>query len=97
MAGKVARDLDHASDSCCLRERDLIAHIHLVRRNVHLAAIHFHVAVANKLPRLTARTRIAHAESNVIQTTLQLLQKHSPVTPGCAMPSRSRRGTGLRG
>ncbi len=57
------------------RNANLVAHAHLERRNVDLAAIHFDVAVANDLAGLTARNGEAETESHVVKTALKLLDQ----------------------
>ncbi len=97
VARKLARSLKQQQASCCSRELDLVAHLHLEGRNVDLAAVHFHVSVANDLASLAARCGKTHAEGNVVQAALQLLQEQfAGDTLGARWPSRSRRGTGLR-
>ena len=52
MAGKLRCDFKYSQLLATLANLDLVANTHLERRNVHLAAIHFHVAMAHDLPRL---------------------------------------------
>ena len=61
---------------------NLVAHIHLVRRNVHLAAIHFDVTMTNDLAGLTARAGIAHAKATLSRRRSSCCRSSSPVTPG---------------
>src|SRR6185437_1048523 len=58
-----------------LADRDLIADLALEARDVDLAAVHLHVAVANELASLAARNREAEAVANVVETGLELLQQ----------------------
>src|SRR6185437_44806 len=58
-----------------LADRDLIADLALEARDVDLAAVHLHVAVANKLAGLAARNREAEAVGDVVETGLELLQQ----------------------
>src|SRR5438874_623595 len=48
----------------------------LARGNVHLAAIDMHVAVPYQLTSLAARHSKPHAIYDVVEATLELLQKH---------------------
>ena len=56
-------------------ECDLVAHVHLVRGNVDLAAVDLNVAVANDLASLAARDGEAEPEGHVVQAPLQLLDE----------------------
>ena len=76
MAGEFLRLLQDRQLLAAFANRDLFAHAHLVRRNVHLASIHVDVAVTHQLASLAAGHAEAKAVNHVVQTALQLLQQH---------------------
>src|ERR1700691_4523030 len=75
----VAREFRRGFEYCeflaAFADLDLVADTYLERRNVHLAAIHFHMAVAHDLARLAPRAGKPEAEGHVVETTLELLQE----------------------
>src|SRR6202789_1126325 len=75
----VARELRRGFEYCELlaafADLDVVAHTYLERRDVHLAAIHFHMAVAHDLARLAPRAGEAETEGHVVKTALELLQE----------------------
>src|SRR5690606_6855923 len=54
---------------------DLVADLHLERRDIHLSAVNGDVAVVHKLACLTARGRKARAIDNIVQATLKQEKK----------------------
>src|SRR5688572_1062920 len=54
---------------------DHVARLHRERRDVHLAAVHREVTVANQLARLGARGRQAQTVGDVVEPALQQLQQ----------------------
>jgi len=62
---------------------DGVANADLVRRNVHLAAIHFDVSVANYLASLTAAYGESETESHVVEAALKLLDEQVAGDAGC--------------
>ncbi len=75
VTGEFRRGLEHRELLAALADLYLVAHTHLEGRNVHFAAIHFHMAVAHDLPRLAPRTGKTETEGDVIETPLELLQQ----------------------
>ena len=65
-----------AGFSALLRaDADHVARLHLVRRDVDLAAVDREVAVARELPRLRPRRREPEAIEHVVQAALQQLEQ----------------------
>src|SRR5262249_49335056 len=56
--------------------RNFLAHADLVGRNVHLAAVHCDVAMADELASLTPGQAKTQAVNHGVEAALQLLQKH---------------------
>src|SRR5271156_1761290 len=75
----VARELRRGFEYCeflaAFADLDLVAHTYLERRDVHLAAIHFHMTVAHDLARLAPRASEAEAEGHVVKAPFELLQE----------------------
>src|SRR5579862_1115891 len=83
----LAVDIEPRSDTLALRQvagfqyhrvvahlvlqRDFVAHLNEVARNIHFVTLHAHVAVKHKLPRLRARTGESHAVDRVVETPLE--------------------------
>src|ERR1700678_4443836 len=66
-----------------LANGDGVSHADLVRRNVHLAAIHFDMSVANHLAGLAAADGESETEGHVVQTTLKLLNEQVAGDASC--------------
>src|ERR1700722_762357 len=76
VAGKFLCRLQDGQLLAAFADSNLLAHAYLIRRNVDLAAIHLDVAVPHQLTGLAARHAKTKAIDHVVQTALQLLQKH---------------------
>src|ERR1700721_742083 len=79
----LAVDIEPRSDTLALRqvagfkyhrvvahlvlERNFVAHLNEVARNIYLVTLHAHMAVKHKLPRLRARTGESHAVEWVVE------------------------------
>src|SRR4051794_13794772 len=75
MAGEFLRHFQHDQLFAVLANHDLIACVHLERRNVDLATVHGNVTVADQLASLTARNCESETVDNVIESAFQLLQQ----------------------
>src|SRR5215471_2309934 len=58
-----------------LLDGDFLSDGDLIRRDVHLFAVHEHMPVTDKLPRLSVRCRKAEPDEHVVQATLELRQQ----------------------
>src|SRR5215468_7563607 len=58
-----------------LLDGDFLSDGDLIRRDVHLFAVHEHMPVTDKLPRLSVRCRKAEPDEYVVQATLELSQQ----------------------
>ena len=76
VAGELLGLLQNTQLPAAFPDRDLLAHTDFVGRNVHLAAVHMHMAVAHQLASLAARHPEAKAIDDVVEAALKLLQKH---------------------
>src|SRR5581483_5860508 len=76
MAGEFLRLLQNRQLATAFANGDFLTDADLVRWNVDLAAIHLHVTMAHELPRLAAGNPEAKPVNYVVETALELLQKH---------------------
>src|SRR5580704_4063684 len=76
MAGEFLGLLENRQLAAALANDDLVSHIHLIGRDVDLAAVNVDVAVAHQLAGLAAGNAEAEAMHDGVEAALQLLQEH---------------------
>ena len=68
---QVARLEHHRVLVHVLLQRDFLAHLHEIARDIHLLALHANVPVQHELPRLRPRSRQSHAINHVVEPPLE--------------------------